>query len=101
MYTWQGPFEEVFEGTKAHYLPLITCLNYLLARQQRGAHGKVLPGLNAAQRGQLLLAMRLHQVGSTGTPSSAFHHAPEAPPSSAFHLAPEAPAAPAFHPPSV
>ena len=53
---------QVFEGTKAHYLPLITCLNYLLARPQRGAHGKATPGLNAAQRGQVLLAMRLSQL---------------------------------------
>ena len=61
----QGPFEEVFEGTRAHYLPLLTCLNYLLARPQRNGPGaKVAPGLNAAQRGQVQLAMRFSQLRS-------------------------------------
>jgi hypothetical protein len=52
----------VAQGKIAHYLPLISCLNYLLARKQRDAHGKVTQGLNAAQRGQVLLAMRLSQL---------------------------------------
>ena len=70
--SWQGPFEEVFEGTKAHYLPLITCLNYLLARQERSPTGPI-PGLTAAQRNQVFLAMRLAQLRTLATELETVH----------------------------
>ena len=49
---------EIYEGSKAHYLPLLTCLNYLLSRTE---HGKG-PGLSAVQRRQVALAMRFSQL---------------------------------------
>ena len=46
---------QVFEGTKAHYLPLVTCLNYLLARPERSAQGMT-SGLSGPQRSQVAFA---------------------------------------------
>jgi hypothetical protein len=44
-----GPLEEIFHRTRAHFLPMLSCLNYLLARDERGE-----PGLSAAQRAQVI-----------------------------------------------
>ena len=58
-----GPLEEIFHKTHAHYLPLVSCLNYLLSRTDEMGE----PGLNAAQRSQVLLAMRFEQLRELGS----------------------------------
>ena len=52
-----GPFEELFHDCKAHYLPLLSCLRYLLARDERGHRG-----LNQAQVWQVALAMQRVEI---------------------------------------